>query len=250
MSEHVKPPCVRGCTRPVRDMESGEKIGEEPKLATEGLLCPRCAKDLRTWLRQIEDLYAVLDSRPGGGASPFSPAKRQKVSGSPALIRLDVAILQDPRSSSGALYRGEVVHEPEDIFDHPSDIPGQFIAWATSLATDLNLKTRPTNLTDAIDLLAGEWFTNLCYQNWVVDLYDDTKTTRTMLRRITGTTGARPAGKCPCGNTLYEPEPKPGVTKLDPEKAVIECRKCGHRMNALALVRLAAAQRVADNNTA
>lgn len=249
MSEHVKPPCVRGCTRPIRDQESGETTSRAAKPADTGQLCKSCAAQLRKWLRDIEDLYAVLDTRPGGGASPFSPAKRQKVSGSPALIRLDVAILQDPRSTSGALYRGQVIHEPEDINDHPSDIPGQFIAWATSFADDLKL-TPPTTLTTAIDMLAGEWFTNLCYQTWVEDLYDDTKLTRAMLRRVTGTTGARPAGKCQCGNMLYEPEPKPGVTKLDPEKAVIECRKCGHRMNALALIRLAAAQRVQDNNTA
>lgn len=247
MSEDVKPPCVRGCTKPILDPNTREKIGDEPRPATQGHLCGKCAEKLRKWLKDIPDLYAVLDPRISrANNSNTAPANRRKISGSPALIRLDVAILQDPRTHWGSQWRGKSTMEPEDRYDPPSDIPSQFITWAYALADDLNLTQQPTTLTEAIELLTGPWWSNLCYRPWIDELFTDTQTTRRLLRRVTGTNGPRPLGKCQCGNTLYEPIPVPGATNIDPERAILECGKCGHRMNSMAIVRLAAAQRVAQ----
>jgi hypothetical protein len=246
MTETVRAPCVRGCTRPIKDPQSGERIGVQPRDATEGLLCPKCAQQLRDWATEIIELFAMLNPRPGSTGAPFAPGKRQKISGSPALARLDVVVLQDWRTGTKTRPTEDQpngAHEPGDETAQPASIPEQYIELATDIAKQLQLKTRPDTLTAAISFITGPWFTNICYLNWIDDLYQTVKDTRRLLRRTNNLRDPKPLGKCGCGQTLYEPDPIRDTPTTNPDRIILECRNCGHKLNAIAITRLAAAQR-------
>lgn len=250
MSEHVKPPCVRGCTRVVKDLESGEKIGEEPKLATEGHLCGSCAGRLKSWLCELPNLVAGLDPRMTKG-DPYQPSRRGKISGSPALVRLEVEAMIDPRSVSiPRRYMGNPndPNDPADPVIQPDqirfggDVPGVLEQWADCLCDDLNLhvddpENRPKGLVQSVELLTGPWWSNLTYRPWVDELFTEIQEIRTTLRRLNDMRDPMPVGNCGCGMKLFLPEDG---------TATIRCRNCGHRLDALSIVRLRAAQSISE----
>jgi hypothetical protein len=228
-----------------------------------GSICFHCARRLRRWLLDIPDLFAQLDARPGSAGPPLVPAKRRKLSGSPALARLDVILLQDPRTTTSAYYGTydqddpegtykagdpKPAREAEDKHDPEGAVQGTFLSYANRLAKECGLRDpdgkpwRPTTLSQAIETLTGTWWENVCYAEWITDLYQDASETWRTLRRTNGIIGPRKLGQCQCGRTIFEPTPVRDDTR-GPESPVIEC-KCGHRMSWLALARLEAAQRM------
>jgi hypothetical protein len=85
-------------------------------------------------------------------------------------------------------------------------------------------------------MLTGPWFTNLCGQDFIADLYNETRPLHRQLTNATGTEAPQPAGQCQCGRKLYH---QAGDT-------TITCQHCGHRLDGLAIIRLAAAQRLQE----
>lgn len=223
--------CVRGCEEPYLDPDTSERL-TRPRPASNGYLCRRCADTLHRYLTEIPDSFASLSTRIGGG-DPLQPGKRGKLSGSPALLRLDVWALLDPHSTATGRY-----YEPGDE-NSVGDIPGVIISFAVNLADDLNLTHKPETLWAAVQLMTGEWYQNLCYRPWIDDCYDWTKTIYDTLRRCNGVTDPVSIGRCHCGTQLYRPETV--------EAGVITCPSCGHRMNGVAVVRLKNAQEILDN---
>lgn len=222
--------CERGCMRPVFHPDTREQIGEEPVMASVGLLDTHCATRLRRWIEETPDLYSKLSvhARLEEAEETGIPSHRGKISGSPALIRLDALALMDPHSTANAS------GEPAQLFG--GDVVGVMLEFATNLCDDLNLNGRPTDLTTACRLLAGPWYENLCSRPWIADLYDTMHAIHRRLRSATGTHDPAPAGKCHCGTRLYYASGQDAVA----------CTKCGHTMDGIALVRLAAAQRIQE----
>lgn len=241
MSEDVKPPCVRGCTKLVLDPETREKIGEQPRLATDGHLCARCADKLLERLKAIPDLYAMLSTDLNSG-DPFAPGKRGKISGSPELIRLDVLAMMDPRSYPvRRLAPGEKPPPPETV-RFSGDVSGVMASWADCLCDDLNLSGRPNDLDGSIALLTGPWWSNVLYRPWVDELWTEVDEIYSTLRRLNNIWTPKPLGACACGQMLYEPD----LGTIEPGKAIIECPRCNHRLNGLSVVRLKTAQTISE----
>lgn len=235
--------CVRGCTKPVYEPETREKLGDEPIPATVGHLCARDAEKLREWLRELPDLVAMLDTRLGQG-DPYKPERHGKVSGSPALVRLDVAAMLDSRSTATRkLEEGEARPAPDDV-KFGGDVPGVLVQWADCLCDDLSLMAdedqidqRPATLIDAVDFLAGTWWSNVVYRPWIDELYTEIHEIRGMLRAFNNIRDPVSIGSCECGQKLYLPEDG---------TSWIRCKRCGHRMDGLAVVRLRTAQAITE----
>lgn len=228
---------------------------------TVGDLCAKpCAKKLRAQLLEIPDLFTHLDVRPGSTSLAYAPGKRRKPSGSPALARLDVILLQDPRTTTSAYYGTwekddpdgvwkagdpKLAREAEDKHDPEGSVPVVFLSYANRLAKEVNLRNadgkpwRATTLTQAVETLTGTWWENVCYTDWITDLYQDTADTWRLLRRTNGIAPPRRLGECQCGAPVYEPDPQRDPVKPGPDTALIRCRQCGHQMNVQALLNIA-----------
>jgi hypothetical protein len=230
VSEQVRSACARGCVKTIRNPDTREPEGEEYIPAEVGDLCRSDAARLRRWIEETPDLYAQLSvhAKPEEAEETGIPAHRGKISGSPALIRLDALALMDPHSTANAL------GEPSQLFG--GDVVGVMLEFSNNLCDDLSLKDRPTDLTAACRALAGVWYENLCSRPWIVDLYDTMHHIHRQLRSATGTHDPAPAGKCHCGTRLY----------YTTDQNQVACTKCGHTMDGIALVRLAAAQRIQE----
>jgi hypothetical protein len=241
--------CERGCA-PQDDRHprrASDKIGN---------LCAKrlgtkedrgCADRLRHWIREIGDLAPHLNPSPTSSRNPTAPARRQKVSGSPAGARLDVLIIQDRRTRSTAKY----TEDGDDKAQHASAADIVF-AWANAMSDDLKLP-RVDTYDEAIHQLTRGGFQKLCYLPWIGDLYDEAQALNRSLRRTAGLSGPRPIGRCDCGAPLFQPDPiHPDQREHQSEYStgddtIVKCRNCGHRLNALAIVRLEAAQRMQES---
>lgn|GEM_PF-5756214 len=166
------------------------------------LTCADCADRLSTWLREVRDLYAVLD--PAGVAGEHG--RRGWCSRSPAW---DVVLaVTDPRGTT-------IVH-PGDV---PS-VPAVLAAWAAMIRDLRALTPRPGGVGEHVQLLLDHlpWITR---HPWVTDLDIELGELRTWVRRAAGVTtgGRRPSGHCPaCGRPVWAP--------TDPTATTITC-PCG-----------------------
>jgi hypothetical protein len=239
--------CIRGCTRPNIDRETGE-VGEPiPRIASDGLLCKKDAENLAHWLAEIESLYATLDVRIERSAEREGGGKRGKLSGSPALIRLDVLALTDPRTNPGDGMAGpDGKKEPNDGLVY---VPQTVSGWAEMLALEQHLSmvevdedgnewVPPFTLSDALSLLRT-WLPTVLSQPWVDEFYGEMKDVFGLLSRALGIPRPRIVGHCisiigegeatrACGKALYARE----------GTAVIRCSACGRTYNGLDIVRL------------
>lgn len=237
------PACIRGCVQPcncdqcaVEDAPSHAPI---PREATEGLLCARCAKRIRGWLAEIPDRYAVLDvseKRPSDDLG-IGKGKRSKATGSPALARLDIVTLQDPRTSATERSINPVTGK-RDPWDGSIYIPGEMSTWAALLAEEHDIRSRYRTLSESCGLLL-RWFEKLVASDWVDECYDALRDIMQLLRAVAGESGRRPLCSCiniyerdgsmvECGAMLYAP--KAGGR--------IRCRSCGRTYEGYGLVAL------------
>ena len=219
--------CIRGCVRPCDCTEC--LIADKPihppieREAAEGsLLCQRCERRIEDWLREIPELYATLDvtERRQAEDAGVGKGKSHKAPGSPALARLDIVALQDPRTTAGL---------PGDPWDGSIYIPGELATWAQLLAEENNITSRTSTLTEACGLLL-RWTDRVFASPWVDELYDALRDVMLLLRQAHGATGRKPVGKCinvyqrdgetiACDAMLYAPA----------EGVQIRCRRCGTR---------------------
>lgn len=248
MSEEFKR-CVRGCTKPCGCQECFENAIHDPtpRPATDGLLCARCSKSLWRWLDEIPDLYATLDTRPGS-VDRHEGGKRAKLSGSPALARLDVIALMDHRTMPHTgkpnpvnVRYGDLEPETDDGI---LDVASVLIQWADILADDMSLTTRADDMVKAVEVLTS-WWQSLVAMPWIDEMWPAIRDVRRMLGRAHGEQKPRPVGHCNrpievptgdtrkpeirlCGNTLYAPE----------SGGTVRCRQCGAHYDGMAILRL------------
>lgn len=190
---------------------------------TIGLLCRPCAHRLMDALRQLPDLMAALPPAtepPDHGDEQHT--KRGKLSGSPALVRLDVMVLSGwgDRDDSGLAPVWETI-----------------AGWVRAISEDLSTaEPDNTELTGLCAWLLGHW-QRITRAPWVDEFWADVIGLHTHLRRATN--APRPIGRCfgwdparACNAPLYLPDPKPG------QEVSIRCDECGRRYNGVDLVRL------------
>lgn len=242
MTETKLPPCIRSCTTPCGCPQCFEQAIHPPTArdASHGNMCRRCAHNLRRMITEVCDLYATLDVRPGSVDRQDSAPTRGKISGSPALARLDVIALSDPRTTPHTGRPDEHGYTQAD--DGILDVAGVVIEEGRQLAEHLELATLPATISEATALLL-RWEDSLWAADWITDTYDTFRDLRRMLGRAHGEQKPRPVGKCismidtdgsvrECGTNLYAP------TGSDR----IRCRSCGRVYRGLDLVRLQLAQ--------
>lgn len=210
-------PCIRGCTFPGRLMDDGTQGEAEPRPAKQGLLCTGCARRLETYLEEIPDMYATLDSRPEGAFSTRydgrSGGKKGGISYSPALARLDVIALQDPRTVAYSLADPET---GKHYHDGLMDVAGVLVSWATMFAEEQHVTSPTGTLWEAVDLLV-RWFDRLTEQLWVDEMWTDVHDADQLLRRANGRPAARPRGHCQkCASALWG----------EADAVQITCNKC------------------------
>ena len=251
--------CIRGCTRPNIDRETGE-VGEPiPRIASDGLLCKKDAENLAQWLSEIELLYTSLDVRMERAPEGEGGGRRGKISGSPSPIRLDVLALIDPRTNAGPSKPSRVDgrREPDDGL---INIPHALSGWAEIVAIEQHLSmvevdedgyewVPPFHLSDGLSLLRT-WLPTVVARPWIDEFYDEIRTIYGLLNRTLGIPRPRIVGHCisiigegeathVCGKALYAPE----------GTAVIRCSACGRTYNGLDIVRLRTIEKHESGNT-
>jgi hypothetical protein len=234
-------PCVRGCTKPGPLMDDGQRGEDVPRMATDGLLCSKDARNLKTWLEEIPDLYAQLDTRMEGGYSTRydgKTGKTGKASHSPALVRLDVVALQDPRTL-----------RDEDLPGEPLYIPRVVGSWAYLLAEEHDLASPTDTLVEAVNLLLT-WWSTLVAKAWVDEFFTDVHDCSKLLNRANNVERPRSVGTCisivgdagnlrECGRQLYALE-----------GAAVRCASCHRRYDGMDLVRVATTREQAERSVA
>ena len=231
-------PCVRGCLRPCpcptcKGADEPEH-DPQPAPAEDGYLCRRDRTRLFRWLGSVLDDTLRLDSRLPADYGWDKGNGHQKVTGSPALVRLDVAALTDRRSAFGVVGTGDPEgHEPKDYEENrdlnpPLDIAGEVCSWARIFTEEQQLSSPVNTMAAAVAVLTA-WWDTLVKQPWVDDFYASMAEIRKQLDLAHNVERPKPMGQCfTCEAALYS---RPGCTD-------IRCGKCGRRYDGLGIVRL------------
>ena len=222
--------CIRGCTTPCRD-EACLILGEhnhDPILrrARVGNLCGPCLEQLRGMLGEIPDWWAQLPSIYDiGQADEGEYVSHGKATGSPALIRLDVMVLQ----GHGEQYDGDGVMPVRQTLG----------GWVQIIDEELGLKPTSDTITAWCQMMRV-WVTKLAAQQWIDELYADIAAVHRALRRACRAPG--PVGRCwgrirnlphgGCGRLLYPPADGTNVITCPNER-------CGRTYTGSELVKLA-----------
>lgn len=234
--------CLRGCLTPCRCDQciAADQPAHDPEPAPAeppSRLCRRCTTRLERWLDHVLDDTLRLDTRIPDDLSIERAPGHQKITGSPALVRLDVAGLTDPRSSFGVdldptrdpAGPNQPHRYPENQDDHPPiDIPGEIRSWARLFAEEHRITSSVRTMSDAVGLLQ-RWWDTLVGEPWIDEFYTVMADIRQLLDAAHRVERPRPLGPCfTCDNPLY----------AYPDSPVVRCGRCGRRYDGLGLVKL------------
>lgn len=205
MSEPPKP-CIRGCARQCHCHECTEQPVHEAKpilAQSPSLLCGRDTEALWRWLSTVEDDTLKLSLRIPDDYTYDHGHTHRKVSGSPALIRLDVAKLIDPRSQPTVADKyAQYYDENQDEFGR--SIPFQVSSWAAVFAEEQELKSPVGTMHEAVQVLSA-WWTTLVAQMWIDEFYNDMEKIHKALNAAHGRRPPLPRGHCfTCGAQLWK----------------------------------------------
>lgn len=234
--------CINGCTKPGPLLNTGNRGPHNPRTATAGRLCTHCSDKLHTWLTDIPNLYATLDTKLHGGLSAQYDGKTHKagkLSHSPALANLFVVSLMDRRT----------LRDSDDKPGEPMYIPGVVTGWASLFAEEQELVSPTNTITEATNLMAA-WWSTLVVQPWLDELWKDMHDIAALLHRSHGTERPREVGTCIsivgttddphlCGRKLYA---------LQGE--AVQCPGCFRTYNGLELVKIADKRDQAERSVA
>jgi hypothetical protein len=183
---------------------------------------------MRRWLETVCDDTLHLNIRIPDNYGWDHGHTHAKVSGSPALIRLDVLALVDPRS------QGTVQEEDSGYEENQSelgrDIPYQVCSWALLFAEEYNLESDVSTMNAAVTLLLAQW-ERLTATLWVDEFYADLSKIKQALNRAHNRRPPLPRGHCfTCNTQLWQEDGngEDGVT----------CPKCERVYDHLGLVKL------------
>lgn len=225
--------CIRGCLRPCScdTCRSSDEPQHEPQPAQaedKSLLCRRDGTRLYKWLTSVLDDTLRLDTRIPVDYGWEKESSHQKVTGSPALIRLDVAALADRRMNT-VLDPDSENYEENTTEEEAISIPFTLCSWALLFTEEQGLTSPVDTMSRAVDILTA-WFETLILLPWVDDFYNDMHKIRNLINGANNIERPQPAGECFTCDTP--------MLKL-PGRDDVQCRHCGRRYNSvLDLVRL------------
>lgn len=233
--------CVRGCVEPCRCTECllADKPPHPPlrRQRDLGLLCKRCVTTLTRLLRDIPDLYATLDVIPAVTVSGDG-ASHQKVTGSPALVRLDIVALMDPRTAATSDAIDPATGKREE-WDGSAYVPDEVGTWALLLAEECNVHSRISTMYEATRFLTG-WMPELCASPWVDECYDALRDVERLLKRAHG--DRRKGSVAKTCNNVYERDGQMitcnATLYVESATEAIRCKACGRRYEGYGLVAL------------
>lgn len=214
--------CVRGCVQPCRcdtciPLDEPEHDPQPRPAETDAHMCRRCNDKLRGWLDTILEDTLRLDTRIPTDYGWDKQGAHQKISGSPALIRLDVAALTDPRTT----------WDPTDPHT-PVDIPGELCSWARLFTEEHRITTPVRTMNDAVGLLQ-RWWDELVGEPWIDEFYTVMADIRRLLDAAHRVERPRLLGGCfTCDTPLY----------TNPRTGAVRCGRCGRRYDGMSLVAL------------
>lgn len=174
--------CANGCTR----NHEGTRI----PVTTEppSLLCGRCEDNLRRWLKEIPERYALLPTFIGHGTTPKDPDHvTTRQTEAPAPMRLEIIDLLDTR-------RGR----------HFGIIPaadrrgtlGTLHAHAQYIRDEKHLARNPQPTVHSEAALIERWLLWLTEQDWVTEPYRELRVLHRQLGDAIGEHRPRPVGTC------------------------------------------------------
>jgi hypothetical protein len=200
----------------------------QPAPAEEGYLCKRDANRLYKWLGAVLDDTLRLDVRIPVDYRWEKESNHQKVTGSPALVRLGVAALTDGRNPTNIVTEfAEEYPENGDDQAIPS-IPQKLCSWAVMFTEEQNIESPVDTMFRAVEVLTN-WWETLVAQLWIDAFYNDMAEIRLALDLAHEVERPKPMGQCfTCEAALYS---RPGCTD-------IMCGQCGRRYDGLSLVKL------------
>lgn len=203
--------------------------------AVDGWLCRACSSALSRWLSTVLDDTLHISARIPDNYALDHGHTHSKVSGSPALIRLDVAALTDPRTTitvEDEAGRGKRP-DPADYEENDSgilQIPAVLIQRAQDLKDEHGLALPNTNMREAVELLTAQW-ENLTASLWVDEFYTDMADIRQLLNSAHNYRPAAKVGTCfKCDAEIRKQD---GNGRDD-----ATCRTCGRIYDNTELVKL------------
>lgn len=227
--------CVRECTRPCRCDDctiADHDAPVHPPIPVEaetGLLCRRCADRLWAALHEIGDLYAGLDWNLVGDYGVSEGGGGGKVTGSPALVRLDVLALTDPRTQ----------YDPAEPRG-PLYVPNVVGKWAEVARRALGHTSTAGDLNSALWVLVA-WWQQITHHVWIGQCHDEMVHVLGLLKNAHGLQPPRRARIGHCVGQVHRSSvvlTKVCGAPLYVDGGPVTCRSCGRQYVGLDLVRL------------
>lgn len=195
-------------------------------MAKRGYLCVADADRLAQWIADIPDLYTTLNPYEAPAGEDAGRIHGAAVSGSPALVRLDVLALQDPNTTASMIpYPGA---EPIP-WDGRLYVPDEVGTWAALLCEEIHTETPIGTLYQAAGALRRH-FDELVASPWVDECYDAMKGIMRLLQNAHGVERPQPIGRC---TNVYERDGKWITCRANiyagEAGSKARCRSCGQR---------------------
>jgi hypothetical protein len=175
--------CANGCTR----NHEGTRIPVTTQPPS--LLCVRCEDNLRAWLKEIPERYALLPTFIDHGTTPKDPdhvVTRQTEA--PAPMRLEIVDLLDTR-------RGRKWSGIAPALDRRGTL-GTLHAHAQRIRDEKALASQPHPTVTTETQLIQRWLLWLTEQDWVTEPYRELRMLHRQLGDAIGEHRPRPVGTC------------------------------------------------------
>ena len=171
-----------------------------PVPAADGQLCRTCSNKLSRWLSTILEDTLTLNTRIPDNYGWDHGHQHSKVSGSPALSRLDVLALTDPRTTVNVEDEAGRGKRPDPATYAENDsgilqIPEVIRQRAQDLKDEYGLAMPNTNMREAVELLTAQW-ENLVNTAWIDEFYTDMADIRQLLNHAHNYRPAAAIGTC------------------------------------------------------
>jgi hypothetical protein len=234
MTVHEIRYCLIGCTT----MSDGRKVRAQLDPGTRSLVCDRCERSIKRWLRDIPDNYALLPWFIEHGTVERNPdSQSTKAAYAPAPARLEVMDLLDGRH--GLKWNGTApAHDRRGVI-------GTLQVYAERVQAERGLTGDLGDLavSTACAMLERHrlWITE---QDWVTLFFDELKILNRQLSDAVGDYRRPPVGTC---HAVTEDKDECGGSLFASVDGGVNCARCGAAWDVDHLRQLGLAQNAASS---